>query len=221
MSRADQFKDSLSLQFELYVGAIHAIYLSLVASVQNASLPLYSAGFRARAAILAKRTSEAIVDQVDLAFYEMSRGLPAKAKAELDVERMRFNNFVSSALVAVMVQVDQKLRLGNPQIKEVLSFDSGAMGQLIQQRQTEARYELKDTSGRTWEALKLFSVVARDFAYQTEVTAALTRAKMAGLEFVDVMTSQSPLPVQRSVSELEERRAEIFHPNSSSEIINV
>lgn len=221
MSAANQFKDSLSLQFELYVGAIHAIYLSLVASVQNASLPLYSAGFRARAAILAKRTSETIVDQVDLAYYEMSRGLPAEIKVELDRERMKFNNFVSGALVAVMAQVDQKLRLGNPQMKEVLSFDSGAMGQLIQQRQSEARYDLKDTSGRTWEAIKLFAVVARDYAYQTEVTAALTRAKMAGLEFVDVMTSQSPLPIQYSVAELEERRAEIFHPNSSSEIINV
>lgn len=65
-------------------------------------------------------------------------------------------------------------------LSKLLQGHAGAIGLLIQNRAAHPTFQVKDTSGRTWEAGKLYSVVIRDFAYQTYIDHQFAEAMSAG-----------------------------------------
>lgn len=95
-------------------------------------------------------------------------------------------------------------------VGDVLNRPAGALGLLVQRLIESPRYHVKDSADRTWEAEKLFGVIVRDFAYQTEIDRAFADAISAGQ---DKVTASDGTVIELSQDWLA-KRDEVFHINS-------
>lgn len=92
----------------------------------------------------------------------------------------------------------------------MLNDGAGAIGLLIQQRIAQPKFQVKDGAGRTWDAEKLFAVIARDFGYQTYIDHRFAEAITSGETAVEA----SDGTVYHLDASWLEARDQDFHINS-------
>jgi hypothetical protein len=108
--------------------------------------------------------------------------------------------------------------LGLQRPADLLTQPAGAVGLLLQQKMSRPHFTARDSAGRAWDAAKLVSLLARDFAYQTYVDVMLARAAALGADRVAVVYAD---PARNTVLDLAEAvagRRQIFHVNGSARI---
>jgi hypothetical protein len=89
------------------------------------------------------------------------------------------------AMLLENVQTTMKLaRTGMRGAISMLKGAHGAMGLLVQRKAGKIDFRVTDTSGRKWEARKLFAVIVRDFAYQAWIDHEVERLMVAGVDLV-------------------------------------
>ena len=108
-------------------------------------------------------------------------------------------------------QVTKMARTGVTGVGSLLKGSAGAIGLLVQRQAGKIEFKVTDTSGRKWQAEKLFRVVARDFAYQAWIDKQIADMRAAS---VDMATNG--VNAVFSLDEFEELRGEYFHINSSA-----
>jgi hypothetical protein len=96
----------------------------------------------------------------------------------------------------------------------------GAAGLLAAQKALDPTklYGASDSAGRRWNASQLADFLLRDFAYQSELDAALASAREQGYTHARITHPNGNEHTGKvlTLDELETQRGVIFHPNSAS-----
>lgn len=111
---------------------------------------------------------------------------------------------------------------GTARLANTLTRPAGAVGLLLQRKVATPELVANDKSGRKWPADKLVAVMARDFAYQAYLDAAIERFEAEGVEWVEVAHSNPDHPAHGTVMRIDEIslvRKSIFHPNSNARLV--
>lgn len=102
-------------------------------------------------------------------------------------------------------------RTGVNGVGSLLKGSTGAIGLLVQRQAGKVEFKVTDTSGRKWQAEKLFHVVVRDFAYQAWIDKQIADMRLASIEMAtNNINAVFPL------HEFEDVRHLYFHINSSA-----
>jgi hypothetical protein len=101
---------------------------------------------------------------------------------------------------------------------DMLTKPAGAVGLLLQQKLSRPRFTARDSAGRAWDAAKLVSVIARDFAYQTYVDTMLYRQASIGAVVVDVVYADPARNKTMPLADAVGQRKAIFHVNATARI---
>jgi hypothetical protein len=109
---------------------------------------------------------------------------------------------------------------GKASLTSILRGGAGAVGLLAQQRLVQPAFEVKDTSGRHWDASKLVRIVVRDFAYQTYIDSQFDAALADGasevfLEHADADHELQGASIDLSAADWIDQRDDLFHVNSN------
>jgi hypothetical protein len=99
---------------------------------------------------------------------------------------------------------------------DLFNRPTGSLGAILARRAVITRTTARDSAGRAWEAEKLVQTIARDFAYQAYIAHSLWTLQRAGDVHVNVIHADPTRNTTITVKDALERRAEIFHPNSSA-----
>lgn len=127
----------------------------------------------------------------------------------------------------ILTKSNREVFEGKPGLVDLMKErGSGAIGLLAQRKMARPTFQVKDSSGRTWEdADRLVHTIVRDFAYQTHIDARFDAATKDGVKSVIVEHPESGHEVAGTVidltlpmSEWMAKRDEIFHMNSRLDI---
>jgi hypothetical protein len=101
---------------------------------------------------------------------------------------------------------------------DLLNRPAGAVGLLLQERMSRPRFTARDTAGRAWDAGKLVSLLARDFAYQSYIDAMLAQQAAAGATLVDIVYADPARNLTLTLAQVAEQRQAIFHINATAQV---
>jgi len=99
---------------------------------------------------------------------------------------------------------------------DLLNRPAGALGAILARRAAIPHHMARDSAGRAWQAEKLVTVMARDFAYQAYIEHSLFTLQRAGDVHVDIVYADSTRNSTITIKDALARRATLFHPNSSA-----
>lgn len=136
----------------------------------------------------------------------VSDGLVVRKKLALSLIR--------ASLLENLHQVVKAARTGIAGPGDLLKGKTGAIGLLMQRQAGKIQFKTTDTSGRKWDADKLFRVFVRDFAYQAWLDYQAEKLREA-----DVGMATNGINAVFPMREFEDVRAAYFHPNSNAILI--
>lgn len=119
---------------------------------------------------------------------------------------------VRASLLENVHQVVKTARTGITGPGDMLRGATGAIGLLMQRQAGKIQFRTTDTSGRKWDALKLFKVFVRDFAYQAWLDTEAAALWAAG---GDQLVTNG-INAVFALRDFETVRANYFHINSSA-----
>jgi hypothetical protein len=131
-----------------------------------------------------------------------------------DARMLKVINEIGQIANQVASKTNREMAIGAGNLADAMKSVTPALGELLQKRMASPRFEVKDTSGRSWDAAKLFGTVVRDFAYQTVIDAEFAEAVRSDADQVHVSDGTS---INLGADWLA-KRDEVFHINSRKEV---
>lgn len=130
---------------------------------------------------------------------------------DLTQRKIKVLTLITSMLLENVHQVAKTARTGIIGPADILKGSTGAIGSLLQRMMAKIQFKATDTSGRKWDAEKLFRVVVRDFAYQAWLDTQAEKLSAAGIEM-----ATNGINAVFPMREFEDVRAAYFHINSNA-----
>lgn len=211
MASHDDFAAALVADYELLLMALEGRY-QRVRSPGVEVTPRVVADLRGDALGLFQTFLQRAIAEIDHITHPLLADGSDELRSQIIARRTDVATYLNLFMLDNVAQVTKATRTGVQGISALLKHATGAQGALVQVRAGRIDWKVRDTSGRTWDALTLMRVVMRDFAYQCHVDAEVDRYRQAGLDAV--LTSKGPL----SLTDLEEMRDIYFHPNAHTVI---
>lgn len=134
----------------------------------------------------------------------------------LTVRKKLVLSHIRAMLIENAQQVVKATRTGVASAGDLLQGKTGAIGLLLQRQAGKIQFKTADTSGRKWDAEKLFKVVVRDFAYQAWLDFEADRYAQAGQDLMQTPKGRIfSLLETTGYDSFEAVRPEVFHINSN------
>lgn len=210
-----EFTNRLVGNYELFLYAITGRYLEF-RSTGAVIAPFEIKRLEIDAQRLARNFYAASADSVEDFIASVSMHGSDELLASLTVRKIVVLRLIGQMVAENVAQVLLSARSGTQGVSKLLEAH-GAMGLLVQRQAGKIRFKSRDTSGRNWDSAPIFHVIARDFAYQCWIDAALDNIADSGVTDVQVAYQNATRNFVIALVDLDDsKRSEIFHPNSSA-----
>lgn len=219
----DDFASRIVQEYDLFLFSLTGKYLSLVAPGVEIT-PRAIADLRSGAQKLAETFYGLAEREIDNYLHNLPVEGNEALQSDLVVRKRELLARIRIATSENVKQVTQRAMVGKQDYTRLLSNAHGAIGMLAQARASSIDFQIRDTSGRRWQAKTLMRIMARDFAYQSWLDVMFAEILNEG-DLADVRYDDASRDFTLSITgatpgypKLAEIRAKVFHPNATATV---
>lgn len=206
----DTLATRLTAEYDLFLYALSGRYQQMRAPGVTAT-PRAIADLNYKAHELASTFYQIASNEIATYIDPMIEAASESVADRLTQRKIAVLTLITSMLLENVHQVIKTARTGITGPGDMLKGSTGAIGSLLQRMMAKITFKANDTSGRKWDAEKLFRVIVRDFAYQSWLDQQVEQLDEAGVTLI-TNNQNAVFPI----SEFENVRAQYFHINSNA-----